>query len=91
MKKEIESRLLTKSEAGIYLNVSRPVLEGLIKEGIIKTVPLVSTYRIDKNDLDSLIEALKTDTLSEDLKKRWGNLNNSRKMAIEDFSDKEVD
>lgn len=65
---KVEKRLLTKSETLTYLNISRPVLDELIKNGVIKNVPLISAHRFDKVDLDNLITTLKENPNEKEIK-----------------------
>lgn len=55
----MEKRLLTVKEVCEYLNISKPTVYRLIKEGKLKPIKIGKSTRFEKEDIDKLIEELK--------------------------------
>jgi len=58
----MEKKLLTVREACEYLSISKATLYKLIKKGKIKPVKIGKSTRLDKEDLDKLVETLKNES-----------------------------
>ncbi len=57
--RNIDKKLLTIKEVCEYLNVSKPTIYRLIKEGKLKPIKIGRATRFDKEDIDKFIEEQK--------------------------------